>query len=1452
MQKRLDMFLAGFLIIFAVIGSVCQPSFAYPLTEINPPQHSLESPWLVANYVEDGELFFFNLFDIDFEPDGTLWLASASGLIRYDGYSWQTFTHNEGIPGRMVRCVLVDSQGTVWAGTDRGVVVFNGENFEPPEPAPQLACPSVRRIVEDSQGNLWFCGDPWPQEGMPGGLTLFQDGQSSIFTPEDGLPSDAVLDFFEDSNERKWALTSEGPAVFDDGSWTNPLDSSGLSIDDPIVWSIAETREGEILIAGNGILYELQAGQWSVHDIPQDWDNPSLRLCTTRAGRVYTLKNFNPNERSFFEWQEDRFVPASTKFSSMPGGIEEIEESPDGSVVAAAYNGLFRWNRFASEWKEYPGLPTPSFTDEQGRVWFDGDETWVKQGDQWFSPSGFNGDIYPDYNGGAWGVSDDEIVHWSGDGANVFSAEDVGFSRIFAAAPSRTGALCILGGLPDGRRGVVWHDGQSSATVNGVDWSGYDVRTMKTGPNGGVWLMADSIMLQRLDILRVSDSAIDVMTGDQYLLPLETLDFEVDPNGAVWAYGTQGILYHEPFSEPNQNWTQIIGLPGREVTALLARGADIWFGLREQPNRPGGIAKLHENRGGWTLHPGGTPVFGQYGLNEALAFGAENHLYLIPFEWEGEPFEIALPAPQTPRNAVFEADGGFWTGTDASVLRYSPDQMPVGVRIEPAKGVWRGGDVVELKVSGIERFKPRNQSWSYLYSWRIDQGVWSDFQPLPASSIRLAGLNPGSHEIDIRVRETVFDSYTQSVSYPFYIQPRSFVQTGWFRSAAALAAFMISALGAYALWARRELARHARDLEEIVDARTKALLESEKNYSHLFENISDAILVIDAETLIITDANSTAVDMFGYPDNELRSMQLLDLSNDPDLTRSTLNELLKKERLTVPLRYYKRKNGELFPVEVSLGKLLIEGRVCFTAVYRDISERKRNEETIRFHSSILEQLSEWVVAVDADDRILYASPSLKDALGVDPADLIGELREQALPSREAQDMLSSQGPEGAWQQARIYQSPTGEDIIVSEQSRDIFDQDGKPAGKVYVARDVTEIKRMGDELHQNRKLEAIGMLAGGVAHDFNNLLTGILGNISLVKDEFQGESVKNLSAAENAALRAADLVKQLLVFSRKADIEAKTISVNDLMSEAFAICQRAIDRKIEFEWSACPGDPRVMGDKSMLVSVIMNLCINARDAIEESLKRDDDQRPERERLFISLSARPEAKPASIEGPDGPWVAITVADNGVGIEPDKQERIFDPFYTTKAVGKGTGLGLSSAYGIIQQHRGLIELDSKPGEGASFIIHLPCSTEAAKDETTRQHSSHRGDETVLFVDDEEFIVNLAENALKQDGYSVLAALDGAQAIELFEAEQDRIDLVVLDLSMPNQSGWDVLDKIRGIRTDVPVIISSGYDLSVESSKNHERVYYLPKPYMPHKLKQTVRDVLNNDISALPKRT
>lgn len=629
------------------------------------------------------------------------------------------------------------------------------------------------------------------------------------------------------------------------------------------------------------------------------------------------------------------------------------------------------------------------------------------------------------------------------------------------------------------------------------------------------------------------------------------------------------------------------------------------------------------------------------------------------------------------------------------------------------------------------------------------------------------------------------------------------------------------------------------------------LRQAEAKYRSIFESAVEGIYQSTPDGRFLA-ANPALARIWGYDSPAEMLANLTDLERQlyVDPTRRTVfRQQIETHGEVHAFEYesYRRDGSIIWISEHSRAVRAADGKVLhYEGTIQDITTRKEAEEALRAsetkYRALIENLEQSVFLKDDELKFVAANWSFCERLGCSEAELIGKTDYDLYPEPLAQkyradDLLVLQ--EGRHVESEEERPDNGSARLVRVVKTPVRDGQGQIVGVLGISWDVTEQRMLETQLRQSQKMEAIGRLAGGVAHDFNNLLTIILGNLSLTLAALPETDTNRefLGIAEQAAVRAAELTRQLLGFSRRALLRPEPLSLNVAVQETLHILRRTIDPRIAVELTTEEHLWTVRADRAQIGQVLMNLCLNARDAMQDGGKLTLDT--------SNVRLDEDSVRKRLGSPAGEYVRLRVRDTGHGIAPELRAQIFEPFFTTKAAGKGTGLGLAMVFGIVKQHLGWIDCHSDVGKGTCFDIYLPRHDENAlmaqpRDGWTDHLAGH---ETVLLVDDEEQIRVLGAAALNRYGYRVLLAEDGLQAIDTYMRQRDRIDLIVLDLTMPLLSGRDTLAQLLQHDPTVPVLISSGYAAeSLSAAESDQTLGFLGKPYRPEELACAVRQALD----------
>ena len=645
---------------------------------------------------------------------------------------------------------------------------------------------------------------------------------------------------------------------------------------------------------------------------------------------------------------------------------------------------------------------------------------------------------------------------------------------------------------------------------------------------------------------------------------------------------------------------------------------------------------------------------------------------------------------------------------------------------------------------------------------------------------------------------------------------------------------------------------------ELMRRRTEAALrESERRFRVVAEAAADAIIVADRDAKIVF-CNSTTAQLFGYGEEELFGKPITTLipyhnrARNKGSRENTVASWKHPSQLEHTEVLGVRRDGTEFPAEVSVASWHQDDGQFTSCIIRDTTHRLEAEKAVRESEaafrSLFEHATYGIYRSSREGSFLLVNPALVKMLGYDTED---ELLTLSLPHDVYQnpaererfiDMYSHTDQtvcvETDWKRKG------GERITVRLNGNAVCGDDGQLECFEIIAEDVTERRRLEAQLRQAQKMEAIGQLTSGIAHDFNNLLSVILLNIGIMRSSaavgtpIELDEVEDL---ERAAHKAAAMTKQLLGFSRKAELFPEPVNLASVVTNACNMLQRALPENISIDVFCDGSTPDVVADVGAVEQILMNLATNARDAMPDGGRLEFAVR--------ELCRLGEIDSSRSENSEHSHAVITVRDTGLGMDEATVQRIFDPFFTTKGADEGTGLGMAMVYGLMEQHRGFVAVDSRIGEGTTFQLVFPIERRAVRRNNSVQVQRHPngGDETILLVEDADEVREVAERVLRRGGYTVLSANDGHQALEVFHNNARDIEIVVSDVVMPNMSGPEMQRILRQKNHDVPFLFVSGYssqEKALKITKEHgNRV--LKKPWTSGQLLAGIREVLDGSV-------
>ncbi len=617
------------------------------------------------------------------------------------------------------------------------------------------------------------------------------------------------------------------------------------------------------------------------------------------------------------------------------------------------------------------------------------------------------------------------------------------------------------------------------------------------------------------------------------------------------------------------------------------------------------------------------------------------------------------------------------------------------------------------------------------------------------------------------------------------------------------------------------------------------LKQSEKRYRLLFNSGNDAIFVyqISPQNKVsnFIEINDVACKKLGFSRKELLKLSptKLSLSFDEEQAARLMKKLLK-ERHTLFEDLFLTRAGGIIPVEISAHLFEFNEKPAIMAIARDITLRKRAQEQIREQAALLDKAQDAILACDLNDYIIYWNKSAERLYGWRFEETLGNNSFDMLFSRASSQYIEARRgvlKKGEWQGEIPQITKNGKEIIVESRWTLVQTNNSEAKSILIVNTDITEKKKIEAQFLRSQRMESIGALAGGIAHDLNNIFAPIMTAVQILQVRFVDDqrSQRILNTIESNIKRGADMVKQILTFARGVEGERVPLHVNHLIYELEKIVLETFPKSITIQIIDQDDPWTVSGDATQLHQVLLNLCVNARDAMPHGgvLKI----------VVQNVSLDEEFVRTHIEARVGDYVVIKVIDSGVGIPDEIINKIFEPFFTTKESGKGTGLGLSTVIAIVKSHDGFVTVDSRMNEGSTFEVYLPASkTESLLEPPDNDIQLPMGNgELILLVDDETSILDITKETLETYGFTVMLARDGAEAVGIYARNKAEIALVITDMMMPVMDGISTIRALRKINPEIKIIASSGFleDANITQFVDSSMEAFLHKPYTAEQL-------------------
>ncbi len=593
--------------------------------------------------------------------------------------------------------------------------------------------------------------------------------------------------------------------------------------------------------------------------------------------------------------------------------------------------------------------------------------------------------------------------------------------------------------------------------------------------------------------------------------------------------------------------------------------------------------------------------------------------------------------------------------------------------------------------------------------------------------------------------------------------------------------------------------------------------------------------------------NSEFAGIFGYRADEMigrLSLENVVHQEDLPVLAESLRERNCGERHSNREIRIRTRRGEIRHVEFYHSRTLYRGRPAVIGSVLDNTDRRETAEELRRLSVAIEQVTDEIVITDPAGIIQYVNPAFERTTGYSRREAVGKtsnfLRSGVHDSDFYNQLWDTIKRGNLWKGQITNRRKDGRFIRQDVTISPLFGADGEITGYISLKRDISESIRLEAQLRQAQKMEAIGTLAGGIAHDFNNILGAIMGYTELAKFRTKDMTIHPyLEQVLKACCRSRDLIRQILTFSRHKEPEKKPIAVAPLVKETMKMLRSSFPSTVEIRLDFSSGDDTILADPTQIHQVVMNLCTNALQAMR-------DRSGVLEVRLDRCDALPEGRLYDPDWRGGPFLRLTITDNGQGIDPSIRDKIFDPFFTTKTAGEGTGLGLSVVYGIVKNHGGFIAVDSEVGRGTRFMVCLPL----VEVETPRREQVPApmpgGKESILLVDDEEPLALVGKEMLTSLGYDVSVRLGGNDALETFLDAPDRFDLVITDMTMPGLTGAALAREMLKVRPGLPIILTTGSSerISEEEAMKIGVREFMMKPVSFDSLAWTIRRIMDGE--------
>lgn len=1371
----------------------------------------------ITHYTTASGLADNNIRTVYFDSTHVLWVGTSSGLCQFKNGIWKTFTTKNGLINNRVRSICRDHDGNLWIGTNGGGLSrMTGSKISSYTTYDGLIDGYVSALFEDREGSFWV-------GTVGGGLHRFRNGSVVMYGEQEGLAQDNTRAIFESRDGTIWiGADIHGLTLFKNGRLNIFRGPAALA--NHGVRGIDEGPDGAMWIGTyGGGLYKFINGTFTSYTTKNGLINETL-LCLTIAsdstlwcgtrGGVSRLKNGTWTSLTMNDGLASNVVRSMLQASDGTLWI-----CTDGGLTAFK-NGKLR--TYTTENGLSYNMVYSVYEDEDNVLWigtYGGGLNRLKNG-QWTVYTTTHGlfdnavfqileDVYKNFwltcNRGVYRVSRKELNDFA-DGTireihcTVFGTED-GMRSVKCNGTSQPAGIRA-------QDGTLWIPTMKGVAV--LDPSKLD-RASNPPPVfieqilfGNRPLLGDTIVH-----LGPEEGELEIhYTALNYAAPkFLTFKYMLIGYDRDWVdAGTRRIAYYTNI--PHGNYTFKVIACNNEGTwnfdgASIGVHIDSYFYQTNWFKSLSVVALLLI----------GLVV---YHLRSISIRNREGELVrLIDDRTKNLQQEIAVRKRAEDELIKMQ-----------SVLLAAIDQSPAGIMLADAPDI----KIRIVNKSAVDILMMSEEELMKISASNLNEITWQCFHPdgtpyavqdLPLPQTIISGMSCSNIEMPVRRKDGSY-RWILVNSSPIYGPDGK----------------ILGGIIVFPDITKRKLAE-------------EALRESEENFRSLAEQSPNMIFINKRGRVVF--ANAKCEEIMGYSKEEFYAPDF----NFQKITAPEFSSLLSEKYAhhqlgeeVLPYEYaVLTKKGKRIEVIIATKLIPYENERAILGIITDITERKKAEESLKQSLSLLqatlESTRDGILVVDNSGKISNYNAQFADMWNI-PQNVLS-----SGDDKQAIDFVLNQlaHPEEFVAKVNyLYAHPEADsfDVLEFKDGR-TFERyshpqriEGLPVGRVWSFRDVTEQRILQNQLLQSQKIQSIGTLAGGIAHDFNNILGIILGYSTLLerRKENPQKFAESVSAINQAVERGAALVQQILTFARKTDVAFQPVSLPEVCHELLTMLNQTFPRTIIFTETYAPNLPDVLADRTQIHQVLLNLCVNARDAM-----------PTGGSIAIEVSHQTKSfvRDRFPAADQDSYIYIKVTDTGTGMDEITQLRIFDPFFTTKEKGKGTGLGLSVVYGVLQSHHGFIDVESQMGHGTTFTLALPVPhvpTMKLETELSEASTQVQGTETILLIEDESLLLDMLQTSLESEGYSIYKAPDGETAIQMYKQHEQTIALVVSDVGLPKMNGFDVFKKLKEIDPDIKVILASGFfEPKVKMTLQHDGVRgFIQKPYVPQEILQKIRNVLD----------